>query len=311
VDIINEPVNTHWKPSHLIDFPLDIVERILGDSIVDETDTFVDRHQSIRVERGEGFEWARLRMLDTKIVDELLSPSEVSAVTAHLKTSFSDSFALITDSQLTRLVSCTPVAIFPTATQQVGNELPNELLYQNGVANDAFTLVLSGKITILVGSENFRADLSSWAVLGKAALENRLWVPDFTAFVSDGPCRCIQIRYDAYAAAVDASVAERRALETKVSENMCPSVDGDGCSVGESAKSATSSSDGHNIHNRRGPVLEKLFNAGKAKGKGADNDRRIVATSVQLTDSEVVTSNSENEPSQVKKVASSTTEKAG
>jgi hypothetical protein len=282
------------------------VERILGDSIVDETDAFVDNHQNIKVERGESVEWARLRLLDTKIVDELLSPSEISAVTAHLKTNFADSFALITDSQLTSLVSNTPISIFQTATKQVGNDLPNELLYQKGVTNDACTLVLSGKITIFVGSENFRADLSSWSVLGKAALENRLWVPDFTAFVSDGPCRCIQIRHDAYAAAVDASVAERRAVEIKVSENTDTSGEGDGRSVGENAKSAASSSDGHNIHNRRGPILEKLFNTGKANGEEADNAGRIVTSSVQFSNNDVVISTSEAEPSQEKEDASET-----
>lgn len=293
----------------------DIVERILGDSIVDETDAFVDSQQSIKVERGDTFEWARLRLLDTKIVDELLSPNEVSAVTAHLKTNFADSFTLITDSQLTRLVSSTPVSTFPTATQEIGKDLPNELLYQKGVANDAFTLVLSGKITIFVGSEDFRSDLSSWSVLGKAALENKWWVPDFTAFVSVGPCRCIQIRHDAFAEAVDASVAERRAVENKVSNNVVgtsasPSGEGDGGSVGESARSAASSADGHHIHNRRGPVLEKLFNAVKPKGKDGDAEQRIVTSHVQFASSDdVVISNSEIQQAQEKEDAAKKVDK--
>ena len=266
---------------------------------MDETDAYVDSHQSIKVERGESFEWARLRLLDTKIVDELLSPSEISAVTAHLKTNFADSFKLVTDMQLTRLVSSTPVSTFPTATQEVGNDLPNELLYQKGVANDAFTLVLSGKITIFVGSEDFRADLSSWSVLGKASLENKSWVPDFTAFVSDGPCRCIQIRHDAFAEAVDASVAERRAVENKVfnaaGSTAQASVDGDGGSVGESARSTVSSADDHHIHNRRGPVLEKLFNGGRSKVAGDDNDRRVVTSTVQFAENpDIISSGPEN-----------------
>jgi metal transporter CNNM len=258
----------------------DIVERILGDSIVDETDAYADSNQIIKVDRVENFEWARLRLLDTKIVDEMLSASEISAVTAHLRTNYPDCFKLLTDSQLTRLVSGTPVTTFSTATQDVRKCLPNELLYENGVPNDAFSLILSGKVTIFVGSENFRADLSSWSVLGKAALENKSWAPDFTAFVSDGPCRCIQIRHDAFAEAVDASVAERRAAEHKIHNNM---VDATASFDNNDATSMGESSDGEHVPNRRGSVLAKLFNVAKPDCTVEDGDRKDVST-VQFAD---------------------------
>jgi hypothetical protein len=118
----NSLVRTHVFPISLlalsnIIFFADIVECIIGDEIVDETDAFVDNDQRIKVERGDTFEWARLRLLDTKIVDEMLSASEISAVTAHLKTNHTKSFKLLTDLQLRRLVSSTPVTTFSTATQ--------------------------------------------------------------------------------------------------------------------------------------------------------------------------------------------------
>lgn len=262
----------------------DIVEKILGDSIVDETDAYADGNQQIKLDRGESFEWARLRLLDTKIVDEMLSASEISAVTAHLRTNYADCFKLVTDTQLTRLVSTTPVTTYPTATQDVGKELPNELLYEKGVPNNAFTLILSGKMTIFVGSENFRADLSSWSVLGKASLENKSWSPDFTAFVSDGPCRCIQIHHDPFAEAVDASVAERRGIEHKLHSSAietAPSLNNDATSQGESARSLNS--DGEHIPNRRGTVLAKLFNVAKPNETGEDGEQKIVTT-VQFAD---------------------------
>merc|ERR1712188_77660 len=155
-------------------------------------------------------------LLDTKIVDEMLSPSEISAVTAHLKTNHTDCFKLLTDSQLTRLVSSTPVTTLSKATQDLGKSLPNELLYEKGVLSDTFTLILSGKVTILVGSENFRSDLSSWSILGSGALQNKEWFPDYSAFVSDGPCRCIRIKRDGFVESADASVFERRMIENKV-----------------------------------------------------------------------------------------------
>jgi hypothetical protein len=207
--------------------------------------------------------------LDTKIVDEMLSASEISAVTAHLKTNFSDCFKLLTDSQLTRLVASTSVSTFPTATQDVGKELPNELLYEKGVPNDTFTLILSGKVTIFVGSENFRADVSSWSVLGKSALESQSWLPDFSAFVSDGPSRCILIKHSAFAEAVDASVVERRTTENKGNVHAmqsASSVDGDAVSIGESARS-----DDEHVPNRRGPLLARLFNKDKSRSDDSDD----------------------------------------
>jgi len=211
----------------------DIVERIIGDSIVDETDAFVDNDQRIKVERGETFEWARLRLLDTKIVDEMLSASEIGAITAHLKTNHAKYFELLTDLQLTRLVSSTPVTTFATATQELDNELPNELLYEKGAPNSTFTLIISGRVTILVGSENFRSDISSWSVLGAGALQKNEWIPDYSAFVSDGPCRCIRIKRDSFIESSDASVFERRIAENKVDAalSVTDSAEGDMTSI--------------------------------------------------------------------------------
>jgi len=188
----------------------DIIEKILGDTIVDETDAFVDSDQQVKVQRAEGFEWARLRLLDSKITDKCLTESEVHAVTAHLKMNHTDTFKLLSSAQLTTLVSRTPLSNFEEAKREVGQELPKELLYENKKPSDVFTLVLSGKVTVLVGSENFRSDISAWSVLGKMALENPAFAPDFTAYVSDGPCKCLRIQRSAFFGAVDASTIERQ-----------------------------------------------------------------------------------------------------
>ena len=244
---------------------------------MDETDAFVDNDQRIKVERGDTtFEWARLRLLDTKIVDEMLSASEIGAVTAHLKTNHAECFKLLSDSQLTRLVSSTPVTTFPTATQDLDKELPNELLYEKSVSNDTFTLILSGKVTIFVGSENFRSDISSWSVLGSKALHDKQWAPDYSAFVSDGPCRCIQIHRDAFIEGSDASVLERRISENKIVAplSVTSSVDDDAFSDGESTRSITSSIDG-NVPNRRKTVLARIFSTtsvGDGLESQADDD---------------------------------------
>lgn len=190
----------------------DIIEKIIGDTIVDETDAFMDSDQQIKVKRAEGFQWARLRLLDSKITEKHLSESEVNAVTAHLQTNHSDTFKLLTHDQLMGLVARTPLSNFDEAHREVGEKLPKELLYEKDKPSDVCTLILGGKVTILVGSENFRSDISSWSVLGKGALENAAFAPDFTAYVSDGPCKCLRIKRSEYDCAVDASTVERQTL---------------------------------------------------------------------------------------------------
>merc|ERR1711933_526004 len=66
----------------------DIIEEILGQEIVDETDAFIDVTDPVKVDRAETFEWARLRLLDAKIVDEKLTYDEAKAVTAHLRANY-------------------------------------------------------------------------------------------------------------------------------------------------------------------------------------------------------------------------------
>jgi len=255
----------------------DIVERIIGDSIVDETDAYVDSNQSVKVERGEAFEWARLRLLDTKIVDEMLTESEINAITAHLKTNHPETFEQLTDSKLSRLVSSTPVTTLPTATQDLDKKLPNQLIYEKNVSNDAFTLILSGKVTILVGSENFRSDVSSWSVLGGKALLEHQWAPDYHAYVSDGPCRCIQIHRAGFIEAADESVFEKTMIESNALRNPRTST-----SYWTEIKSTTSSVEGAEearsicstmediIPNRRKNVLARLFSSSENIGETDD-----------------------------------------
>jgi len=187
----------------------DIIEEILGAEIVDETDAFLDGTHSIKLDRADAFKFARLRLLDRKIVDERLSLDETRAVTAHLWKNFPQVVSFLTETQLQRLVADTTVTVLPTAEQEMGESTPSDLLYEKGKVTDYCTLILAGKVTVLVGADQFRSDVSSWALLASGALEDTNYTPDFTAYVSSGPCRCIQISRARYTAAVDASAFER------------------------------------------------------------------------------------------------------
>ena len=186
----------------------DIIEEILGHEIVDETDAFVDPTHSVRVDR-DNFDWAKLRLLDAKITDAMLSEDEIKAVTAHLRTNYKDAVALLSDHQLYKFVASTSVSELQTAEQDFGEALPKDLIYEKGVNADSATLILSGKVAVLAGTDNFRSDVSSWSMLAIKSLMDSSYTPDYSAFVSHGPCRCLRFTRERFTAAVDASALER------------------------------------------------------------------------------------------------------
>lgn len=198
----------------------DIVEEILGHEIVDETDAFVDGTHQVKVNREEGFEWAKLRLLGSRIVDEKLSYSEAKAVTAHLLANYSKHFSMLTENQVMRMVSDTVVTVFPTATRQLGNELPDDLVYKKGEPTNLCTLILTGKMTVITGADEFRTDVGSWTLLGISALKNSNYVSDFEAFVCNGPSRCLQFTRESFDQALDASICEKRELRDDSFRNL-------------------------------------------------------------------------------------------
>lgn len=186
----------------------DIIEVILGDEIIDETDAWVDVGHTKEVKRRDDFDWAKLRLLDSKIVDKTLSDDEVKAVAAHLMANHSPTFSILSQKQLMRMVAATPVLEMKADIKEVNEFLPANLLYEKETPADKCTLILGGKVTVIAGSENFRSDLSSWSLVAPRALTEDLYLPDFSAYVSSGPCRCLQFTREMFGAAVASSELE-------------------------------------------------------------------------------------------------------
>jgi metal transporter CNNM len=222
----------------------DIIEIILGDDIIDETDAHVDDAEALEsahprndvgeyiggfIEAGVGkraVDWeSRLRLLDERLVDKHLSYDEVFAVAAHLKTNYSKAFELISDTQLRELLSLVPVSEFAPASScttisggdDESSGMPTdsaELIYKRGASADFCTVVLSGKIVVMSGADRFKSDVSSWGVLASRALTDPDYVPDFSAWVPPsqntlGGCRCIKLDRKSFWDAVDNTALER------------------------------------------------------------------------------------------------------
>jgi len=183
----------------------DIIEVILGDEILDETDDFVDTNNR-KVSRTDQ-DWARLKLLHSEITAERLSNDEVNAISAHLRCNHAQTFSFFSDSHLHKLIAATHVTEFDIAHREIGMDLPSpdKLLYQSGIPADKCTIILSGKITVLAGREQIRSDASNWSVLASRALGDSNYTPDFTAFASSAPCRCICLSREDFTMAMDAS----------------------------------------------------------------------------------------------------------
>lgn len=237
----------------------DIIEVILGDQIIDETDAWMDVDHTKRVTSRDGFDWARLRLLDSKIVDQTLSEEEVRAVAAHLSSNYGTIFGTLSEKQLMRMIAATPVLEMQEDVKEVNETLPSNLLYEKEKPTDKCTLILGGKVTVIAGDENFRSDLSSWSLLASRALSGDLYLPDFSAYVSSGPCRCLQFSREIFGAAAAASELEA------IPQNS------DNNDIGHQLLASGSSPDGPLVVNsnqkedslvsveRRGKLLQKLL----------------------------------------------------
>mmetsp|Transcript_22161 Transcript_22161/g.33501 ORF Transcript_22161/g.33501 Transcript_22161/m.33501 type:complete len:661 (-) Transcript_22161:44-2026(-) len=194
----------------------DIIEEILGDEIVDETDAASQKEVSnARVE----FDWGRLRLLDANFVEQYLSEEEGKAVMAHLQTNYAHLFSTLSNEALSRLVTETEVESLEAATLTVGQDLPNDLLYEQGATTDVCTLILGGKVTVLAGKDKFKSEVSSWSVLGGQIFQQSEYQPDFSAYVSHGPCRVLRFTKVKYEEVTHTATNQQQELQQKQSED--------------------------------------------------------------------------------------------
>ena len=191
----------------------DIIEIILGDQIVDETDRWEDVGQTTPVTKKADFDWAKLRLLDANIVDKTLDEGEVRAVAAHLCSNYSTIFNKVSEKSLLKMIAATPVLELKEDKKEVNEFLPSNLMYERDQPSDKCTLILGGKVSVVAGKDNFRSDLTSWNLLAPGALSDELYAPDFSAYVSKGPCRCLQMSREMFKAAMVATELEKVAQD--------------------------------------------------------------------------------------------------
>lgn len=226
----------------------DVIEAVIKDEIIDETDNYIDVNDAqSRVKwRGSArrpnptnfmklFEHKHFEGYERK-----LSPSEINAIVAFLSVNVPEfkEISRFEPGVLRKLVqistlveeddvtgdefdvnhveqaeSPNTIIFTPGVHTSIGSE--SGMLYCKGVPSDLFTLVLQGRVVIIAGSDNFASEIGPWCYLGQKALTTSPeteYIPDFRAFRKDGSTvRLLRIRRDDYTNALNS--AKIRALE--------------------------------------------------------------------------------------------------
>jgi metal transporter CNNM len=183
----------------------DILEEIIGDEIMDETDDRVTNdgdsitNSNSGVERvgHSDFDYEKLRLLDTgKLEYEQLSENEANAIGSHLRTNIKQFRGLeVTEIMMDRLLDGCPVHDIARITSEDSNtHHTDDFLFSNGVEIDEMVLVITGKLIVLAGRDEYRSEAGPWSVIGaEAMVSDAAYIPDYSAYISTEELRCIRI----------------------------------------------------------------------------------------------------------------------
>jgi metal transporter CNNM len=208
----------------------DIIEEIMQLEFVDETDRFDSNRDAMGFR--ENFDYDKLRLLDCQLVDEHLSGDEISALVAHL-TANVDVFrskidARILDEDLLRslLARCVVTTLEPTMPNGTMASIPtrtvserrqsmgtvsiipeskrqHQWLFHSSEVATKCVIILSGKVVVLAGKDEWRSEVGMFSVLGQGCLTTREdYRPDFCAHVGAETVRCVYLQKSVFTPAL-------------------------------------------------------------------------------------------------------------
>jgi metal transporter CNNM len=178
----------------------DVVEEILQEEIVDETDVYVDVDNQVIVNDGREKKRLNLEVFNPvwRMREDRLSREEVKAIAAHLsRTTFTPETEMNLDiPTIEWLINGAEVRNRSRSTQP-GVQEPDarDYVYRSGMTTDHCMLVLQGRVGLRVGREGFRSEVGAFSLLARDAIRPDLpeFAPDFSAFVSTPKVRFLLI----------------------------------------------------------------------------------------------------------------------
>lgn len=143
-------------------------------------------------------------MLTGKVTQERLSKEEIQAISSHLKSNVPQLRPLLDKTSVTfedmqRMVaSCKVIELRRVSTpDMVLSRSPanEDTLFRRGKLANACCLVLSGRVAVLAGKDEFYSELGPWSLVGSDAvkLPDGTYLPDFTAYIVSDSVRCLWI----------------------------------------------------------------------------------------------------------------------
>jgi len=178
----------------------DIIEVILQENIVDESDVFISMRSKAKLNRK--FDFDKLALFDyRRNLKGVMLHTEAMAVYHHLIKSvrlFFGNNRKVSEVGLKNLLFSTPV-IDVKVEGRTESEWVDEnglILYKEGVRTNHCVLILEGRVEILAGRQKFRSEHARWSLFCDGVLQNaqRHWESrtPYLDFVPDFTCRVIK-----------------------------------------------------------------------------------------------------------------------
>jgi metal transporter CNNM len=170
----------------------DIIEKIIGADISDETDTANDDKHS----RKNDFNRLKLLNADHKR-DSKPTKEELSVIEAYLLALPEIATRIDNKEEMEKLLNEYSTVIEIERTSELEYKPhKDDYMYESGEPSEYCTLILTGKIRVVTGAEKFSIIMGPWNLLGINALnkDSHGYIPDFSAHIFSEKVRLLKIR---------------------------------------------------------------------------------------------------------------------